>query len=86
MAAAGLPGYESIATYGAFAPARTPRAVVERLAAEIARVLGRPDVKERFFNTGMETVAGTPGELAAVMKADVTRLGKVIREAGIRAE
>lgn len=86
MAAAGLPGYESIATYGVFAPARTPRAVVERLAAEIARVLGRPEVKERFFNTGLETVGGPPGDLAAAMRADVARLTKVIREAGIRAE
>ena len=86
MAAAGLPGYESIATYGVFAPARTPRAIVERLAAETARVLGRPEVKERFFNTGMETVGGPPGELAAAMRADVARLAKVIREAGIRAD
>jgi tripartite-type tricarboxylate transporter receptor subunit TctC len=86
MAAAGLPGYESIATYGVFAPAKTPRTIIDRLNEAIVRLLNRPDVKERFFNTGMEIVAGSPERLAATMRSDVGRLGKMIKAAGIRTE
>ena len=84
MAASGLPGYESIATYGIFAPAKTPRPIVSRLHEEVARVLHRPDVKEKFFNTGMEIVGGSPEQLAAVIKSDTVRLGKLIKDVGIR--
>ena len=84
MAASGLPGYESIATYGMFAPAKTPRPVVSRLHAEVARVLHRPDVKEKFFNTGMEIVGGSPEQLAAIIKSDTSRLGKLISDTGMR--
>ena len=84
MAASGLPGYESTATYGMFAPAKTPRPVVSRLHAEVARVLHRPDVKEKFFNTGMEIVGGSPEQLAAVIRSDTARLGKLINDTGMR--
>jgi tripartite-type tricarboxylate transporter receptor subunit TctC len=84
IAASGLPGYESIAIYGIFVPAGTPRAIVSRLNGEIVKVLGSADVKERFFSMGMEAVGGTPEELTARVKADVVRMGKVIRDAGIK--
>jgi tripartite-type tricarboxylate transporter receptor subunit TctC len=84
MAASGLPGYVSMATYGVFAPAKTPRPVIKRLHEEVAGVLHRPDVKERFFNAGMETVGGSPEQLAAVIKSDTARLGKLIKDVGIR--
>ena len=84
MAASGLPGYESIATYGMFAPAKTPRPVVSRLHVEVARVLHRPDVKEKFFNTGMEILGGSPEQLAAVIRSDTARIGKLINDTGMR--
>jgi hypothetical protein len=65
VAAAGLPGFESVVLQGMFAPAGTPPARVTLLSREIAKVLNRPDVKERHFNTGVETVASTPEELVA---------------------
>ncbi len=86
IAASGLPGYESLAIYGIFVPAGTPRALVNRLNGEIARILGSADVKEKFFSMGMEAVGGTPEQLAARVRADVVRMGKVIRDAGIRAQ
>ncbi len=86
MASAGLPGYESVSTYGLFAPAKTPAEIVARLNQETLRVLARPDVKERFFSAGVETLGGTPEEFATTMKSDIARWGKVIRDAGIRAE
>jgi tripartite-type tricarboxylate transporter receptor subunit TctC len=85
-AAANLPGYESAATAGVFAPAGTSQAIIKRLNEEINRVLGRPEVKERFFNQGVEIVGGSPEETAAFVKSDTATTAKVIRDAGIRAE
>lgn len=86
VAAAGLPGYEAITIFGAFAPAATPRTIVARLNEEIVRFLTRVDVKEKLFNTGMETVGSSPEQLAATLKSEVARMGKVIKDAGIRVE
>jgi tripartite-type tricarboxylate transporter receptor subunit TctC len=86
MAASGLPGYESMQIYGVFAPAKTPAAIIQRLNEEIVRVLGRSEVKERFLATGVETVGSTPQELAATMRSEIARIGKLIRDIGIRGE
>ena len=86
VAASGLPGYEAITIFSAFAPAATPRAVIARLNEEIVRFLTRAEVKEKLFNAGMETVGGTPGQLAATVKSEITRMGKVIKNANIRVE
>lgn len=86
VAATGLPGYESVSPQAVFAPAKMPPALIKRLNEEIARVMHTPDVKERFFNTGLEVVASTPQELGAAMKSEVVRMGKVIKEVGIREE
>jgi tripartite-type tricarboxylate transporter receptor subunit TctC len=85
IAESGLPGYESLAIYGIFAPAKTPRAILDRLNGEIVRILGAAETKERFLSMGMETVGGTPAELAARVKADMQRTGRVIKAAGIKA-
>ena len=86
MSASGLPGFESVSLHGVFAPAKTPAAAVNRLNAEIVKVLARADVRERFLANGVETVAGPPADLAAAMKSEIARFGKVIRAAGIRDE
>jgi tripartite-type tricarboxylate transporter receptor subunit TctC len=86
VAATGLPGYESVSPQAVFAPAKMPPALIKRLNEEIVRVMHAPEVKERFFNTGLEVVASTPQELGAAMKAEVVRMGKVIKEVGIREE
>ena len=83
VAATGLPGFESVVIQGVLAPAKTPAAIVNRLSREIVKVLNRPDVKERHFNTGVETVGSTPEELAARIKSEMAKWGKVIRDAGI---
>jgi tripartite-type tricarboxylate transporter receptor subunit TctC len=83
VAVSGLPGYEAITIFSAFAPAATPPAIVDRLNREMTRYLGRADVREKTFRAGMETVAGSPAGLAATMKAELARMGKVIRDAGI---
>jgi tripartite-type tricarboxylate transporter receptor subunit TctC len=85
VAASGLPGYESVLTIGAFAPARTPAAIISRLNQEMVRALNAPEVKEKLFNTGAEAVGTSPEQLTAAGQSDMARWGKVIRDAGIRS-
>ena len=86
IAAAGLPGYESVGRFGMFAPAGTPVAIINRLNQEIAKVLSSTDVREKFLAVGGEVVGGSPDAFAATIKSEMARMGKVIRDAGIRAE
>lgn len=81
---AGLPGFEAVSFHGIFAPARTPDAILSRLHQEIVRILQRPEIRERFASIGAEPVGSTRDELTAEIKAEVARMGKVIREAGIQ--
>ena len=81
-----VPGYESISPQGVLAPARTPPAIVNRLNQEIVRILNQPDMKEKIFNMSMQVIANSPAEFSAKIKADIARLDKVIRSAGIREE
>ena len=86
VAATGLPGYEFVSPFGMFAPAATPKTIVARLNEAIVRVLNQPDVKEKFFKTGMEVVGSTPEQLEAMMKADMAALGKIVKPAGSGSE
>ncbi|MSQ73692.1 MAG: tripartite tricarboxylate transporter substrate binding protein [Betaproteobacteria bacterium] len=86
VAASGLPGYESASMTGIFAPVNTPETLINRLNQEIVRVINTPEAKERFLNSGVETVGGSPQELAAAVKSEMARMGKVIKDAGIRVE
>ena len=84
MAAAGLPGYETASLLAIFAPARTPAAIVSKLHQEMAQALRSAEIKERLFALGMEAVGSTPEQTAATIKAEMTKWGRVIKEAGIR--
>lgn len=84
VAGSGLPGFEVASVYALFAPARTPAAIVNQLNQEIVRFLVRTDVKEKFLAAGVETIGSSPEELAAAMKSEMARMGKVIKLAGIR--
>ena len=86
MAELGLAGYELSSWQAVFAPAGTPKAIVERLHAEIAKILKSPDVAKRLGELGLDLSGMTPAELAAVVKADVPRLGKVVKDSGAKAE
>lgn len=86
LTASGLPGYESALLLGVFAPAGTPAPIVRRLNAEIVKTLRAPDIRDKLFKSGVETEGTSPAEFASRMKAEMNRLGKVIRDAGIRAD
>jgi tripartite-type tricarboxylate transporter receptor subunit TctC len=86
FAEAGLPAYDPKQWYGVLAPAGTPRAIIDKLSAEIGRILAIPEIREKLDVVGMEPFVSTPAQMAAMMKADMARYGKVIKTANIRIE
>jgi tripartite-type tricarboxylate transporter receptor subunit TctC len=86
VAASGVPDYEFTSKVAMFAPARTSRDIINRLNRETTLFLNKPIAKERFFRNGSETFGTSPEDLAASVAADISKWGKVIKEAGIRAE
>ena len=86
VAASGLPGYESVSIQGLFAPAGTPATLINRLNQEIVRALNGENLKDKFFSAGIETIGSSPQVFAATVKSEMARLGKVIKDAGIRDE
>ncbi|MBI3044549.1 MAG: tripartite tricarboxylate transporter substrate binding protein [Betaproteobacteria bacterium] len=84
--AAALPGYELVSVQGIFGPAGTPRTVIDRLNRELVPFLQKPETKQIFLKAGVETIGSTPEELAARVKSEMDRLGKVIKAAGIKVE
>jgi tripartite-type tricarboxylate transporter receptor subunit TctC len=81
-----LPGYESVSRLAIFAPAGTPAPIIARLNQEIVRVLQNADLKEKFLAAGIEAIGSTPAGLTALVNTEVNRMGKVIKDAGIRAD
>jgi len=81
-----VPGYVMSTWYGAVAPAKTPREIVERLNQEIVKALALADVKEKLAALGADVVGTTPQETAAIFKADLAKYTKVAEAAQIRAD
>ena len=81
-----LAGYELAVWYGAFAPPGTPREIVQRLNAEINKILLSAEVKAKMSAIGVDTATTTPEQFGAILVADEARYGKLIREFGIKGE
>ena len=86
LAESGLPGYELSSWQAVFAPAGTPKPIVDRLYAEISKILQMPDVQKRLTDLGLDLSGMPPQQLEALVKADVPRLGKIVKESGAKAE
>ena len=82
----GLPGYETSAWYGLYAPSATPADVVNKIQREIARIARLPDVRERLTQLGAEPVANTPEEFAAFGRSEYAKFERLVREAGMKPE
>jgi len=81
-----LPGYELQTGYGIYAPARTPEALISRLQKEILRAINMPDIKVKFLNSAVEPVGSSPAQLHELRASELARMGRIIKEAGIRGE
>ena len=79
IAASGLPGFQAASTQGLWVPAKTPDAIINRLNQEIIRAISKPDVKEKFFASGVEIVGSTPAQFAAHINADTAFVQKLMK-------
>ena len=86
IAEAALPGYEFQAWFGVFAPARTPRPIVEQISREIARIVDLPDIKKQMVNQGEEGRSSTPEAFTQFVRAEIEKTSKIVKRAGIRIE
>jgi tripartite-type tricarboxylate transporter receptor subunit TctC len=86
VAASGVPGYEMEAIYALVAPLNTPAPIIKQLNRVIVQALDQADLKERFLNAGVEAAFGSPGDLAARFKSEIAAVGKLVKDAGIRAD
>ena len=81
-----VPGFEVEQTYSVYAPAGTPAAVVSRLHGDFAAVARSPEIVSLLASSGSEAVGSTPAQLAALVKSETNRWGKIIRAAGIKVQ
>jgi tripartite-type tricarboxylate transporter receptor subunit TctC len=86
LAESGLPGFETTSWHGMLVPAKTPKAISTRVHAELVKALNHSDVKDRFANLGMDTVASTPEEFTAYIRHEHAKWAKVIKAIGIKAQ
>ncbi|HSW15595.1 MAG TPA: tripartite tricarboxylate transporter substrate binding protein [Ramlibacter sp.] len=86
MTEAGLSGFDMTFWFGALMPAGVPKPIVEKFAAEMTRTLASPQVKETLAAQGLEPYPTTPAQFTALMDSDYAKYGKLIRDAGIKAE
>jgi len=86
IAEAGLPGFEANNWNGIVVPAKTPRAIINRLNKEFTAALLLPDIKQFLFNQGLDAAPGTPEDFAAYIKSETAKWAKVIKAAGIKVE
>ena len=81
-----LPGFVAITWFAMFAPANTPKPVIDRLNAEVLRVFKLPEVAERMKTLGLEAVLSSPDELAKYQATEIVKWAKVVKESGAKAE
>ena len=82
----GLPGFEADFWIGLFAPAGTPRRVIDRLNAEVNKIVTSDAMKERFAAIGVDPLPGTPEQFAEILAKDIERWAKTVKSAGLKAE
>ena len=86
VAESGVPEYESISWLALFAPAGTPKDIINKISLEVVRIINLPDVKERLLLQGAEPIGSTPEQLAAVLANDIAKYAKVMKAAGVQPE
>ena len=86
VAESGLAGFETVAWFGLFAPAGTPKEIVTRLNREVNAIVAQPDMRERLLGLGMEPALGSPEDYAARQVADIAKWKKVVAESGAKVD
>ena len=86
VAEAGVPGYEATIWLGLMAPAETPKPILERLSAEVNKVINSPDVKANWAKQGAVPMGMTPDQFGAFIKEDVAKWAKIVKETGMKVD
>jgi tripartite-type tricarboxylate transporter receptor subunit TctC len=86
VAEQGFPNFSADAWYGLLAPARTPRVIVGKVHSAVMRALQLPDVKQRMADVGFEIVASSPDEFAKLIREEIPKWNRIVKEAGIKGE
>ena len=86
IAEQGLPGFDAVSWFALFAPAGTPKAIVDKLQIEVKKILVSPEVGRKLAEIGLEVVGSTPEELAAYQRSEITKWAKVVKESGAKVE
>jgi tripartite-type tricarboxylate transporter receptor subunit TctC len=86
MAESGFPGFDVTSWFALMAPAGTPQPIVDKLHAEVVRILALPDIRQKLADLGMDVVGNSPAELAAVIKAQMPQRAKLIKDAGVKVQ
>jgi len=86
VAEAGVPGYEVSTWFALFAPAATPEPIVQRLNREFAVALADPDVRDKLIAQGYTINGGSPQELGALVRAELVKWARVVKESGAKVE
>jgi tripartite-type tricarboxylate transporter receptor subunit TctC len=86
FAEAGYPGFQFTAWYGLFVPAKTPKDIVAKLSGALQAVLKQPDVVEKLRSVGVSPASGDSAELAKLVPLEYERIGKLIKQANIKAD
>jgi tripartite-type tricarboxylate transporter receptor subunit TctC len=86
IAESGLPGFDINTWFGVFVPAKTPRAIVQRLHDEFAKALAQPDVREKMLGLGAEPVASTPEQFGAYVRSEAAKYAKIVKASGARVD
>jgi len=81
-----IPGFELVTWHGVMLSPTTPQRLVERINRELNAVLQRPEVRERFANSGLQITGGTPEDFAAILRRDYDKYGAALRAAGVKPE
>lgn len=86
VAESGYPGFEAVSWFALLAPQGTPAPILSKLHQEISKIAALSDIREKFAQLGLDTIVGSPEELATIIKSDIVKWAKVIKDAGIKAE
>ena len=86
IAESGLPGFDAVSWFALFAPANTPKPIIDKWQTEVRRILKLPDVAKRLADAGLDAVGSTPDELAIYQKSEITKWAKVVKDSGAKAD
>ena len=86
IAESGYPGFEAVGWFGLVAPARTPKAIIDRLNAETVKAANAPDVRGKLMGLGFDVVTSTPGAFPRYIQTEVVKWRQVAKQMGLKAE